>query len=71
MGVIDVKVVEFLVDLFNIEVKLSYNIECEWFYVKSYLFICNIGYYIGYIGFFNLLYLVLINGLEWNLKIML
>lgn len=69
MGVIDVKVVEFLVLLFNIEVKFSYNMNREWLYVKLYLFMCDISFYIGYIGLLNLFYLVLISGLEWNLKI--
>lgn len=30
---------------------------------------CDISFYIGYIGLLNLFYLVLISGLEWNLKI--
>lgn len=35
-----------------------------------YIFYCDIGFMIVYVGFFNLFNFVLISGMEWNFKVM-
>ena len=69
MGASDAKAIDFLSQLPNTQVKVSYNNSNERLHAKAYLFYRNTGYHTGYIGSSNFSRSALTDGLEWNVKV--
>ncbi len=69
VGATEAKAVQFLADLPNTEVKVSYNTQQERLHAKSYIFERNTGYDTAYIGSSNLSYSAMTRGLEWNMRV--
>lgn len=69
MGASDVPAVNYLHNMPNVSVRVSYDTERTRLHAKAYLFKRNSGFSSAYIGSANMSHPAMTSGLEWNLKV--